>query len=184
MRLPSDYTTEIPLEGRLWLYSAGITESVWKEYNIGYSESMRRVVLPVYNDTGRLIWYQCRALLKGQKPKYLQPRRGRDTVLFQSEPIRRNVQELVIVEDILSAIRVGRFKPAVSLLGTKISTAQCNILGRAKRVNIWLDNDSAGRNGARRIRKAVGLITEVRITQSEVDPKALNDNEIKELLCM
>lgn len=182
LELPHDYTTEIPLEGRLWLYKGGITETVWRKYRFGYSKTMRRVILPVYDSKGNLIWYQCRALLEGQSPKYVQPARSRDTVYFLAGAETRGVSEVVIVEDILSAVRVGKFKTSCSLLGTKITTSQANFLGKFDRVIVWLDADRAGQSGATKISRTLGLATEVKRVRSAVDPKALTDQQIQECL--
>lgn len=183
MELPADYTTNIPLHGRLWLYKAGITEPVWSAYNIGYSERLDRVILPVYDTEGNLIWYQCRALHVGQKPKYLQPARDRSTIMFRVKGSGNNLQRVVIVEDILSAIRVGKHIDSCSLLGTKITTSQAAELGKYAEVTTWLDSDKAGRSGAYKIRKTLGLITEVSNILTDKDPKELSDKQIKEALC-
>ena len=182
LELPDDYTTDIPLHGRLWLYKGGLTESVWKQHHIGYSASLDRVILPVYNTSGSLIWYQCRALLEGQKPKYIQPARDRSTIMFHVGCSGENLQRVVIVEDILSAIRVGKHLPTVSLLGTKITTSQATTLADYGRVTTWLDPDKAGRAGAYAIRKTLGLITEVENIVTDKDPKELSDQQIKETL--
>jgi DNA primase len=182
LELPNDFTTEIPLAGRLWLYKAGITEQCWRKNNIGYSEVLQRVVLPVYNQDGELVWLQCRAIHSQQKPKYLQPSRDRSTVIFSVSPDRDDNERVVVVEDILSAIRVGKHIRAISLLGTKITTAQAAMLGHYKRVTTWLDSDEAGRRGAYKIRRTLGLITEVDNIVTKLDPKALSDKEILEEL--
>lgn len=184
LELPDDFTKEIPLHGRLWLYKGGITESVWREYGIGYSASLDRVVLPVYDTKGNLEWYQCRALHKGQKPKYLQPSRSRDKVLFRVGFDGSNLQRVVIVEDILSAIRVGKHISTSSLLGTKITTGQAAELAKFSRVTTWLDPDKAGRRGAYNIRKTLGLVTDVDNIVTLSDPKELTDHQIKETLCL
>ena len=183
LSLPEDYTTDIPLAGRLWLYSGGLTESVWREYGIGYSATLERVILPVYknNTSKELVWYQCRAIHKGQSPKYIQPSDARDTVLFESAGKETDTR-CVIVEDILSAIRVGKTRKAFSLLGTKITTPQANTLSKYKEVTTWLDSDKAGVTGAYSIRKALQLVTEVRNIVTAEDPKKLSDRDIRELL--
>ena len=183
LELPNDFTNDIPLNGRLWLYAGGIAESIWKEYNLGYSKSMDRVVLPVYNREGNLIWYQCRALHKGQKPKYIQPSLPRENVLFRSIERPTDDKGVVVVEDILSAIRVGKHIQTYSLLGTKITNAQATRIGQVDRVRIWLDPDKAGRKGSYNIRKTLGLITEVTTISTTKDPKELSDQEIEEILC-
>ena len=182
LELPDDYTTEIPLHGRLWLYGGGLTESVWKDHNIGYSKKLDRVILPVYDDSGNLEWFQCRALLKGQKPKYIQPSRCRDKVMFRVSKDGEANKRVVVVEDILSAIRVGRHINTCSLLGTKITTGQATELAKYDRVTTWLDPDAAGRKGAYKIRKTLGLLTEVDNIVTDKDPKELSDKQIIELL--
>lgn len=183
LELPSDYTTEIPLQGRLWLYKGSITESTWKTYGIGYSEKLQRVVLPVYNSIHKLVWYQCRAIHNGQSPKYIQPSSNRETILFQSLN-SGNCKRAIVVEDILSAIRVGKQQMAYSLLGTKITTAQANYLSKYSRVTTWLDPDKAGTKGAYNIRKALQLVTKVDNIVTDKDPKCLSDKEIREALCL
>lgn len=182
LELPYDYSTDIPLEGRLWLYAAGLTEEQWRRHNIGYSRVLERVILPVYSAEGDLIWLQCRAVHYGQSPKYIQPARDRSTIMFSVSPDREDRDRVVLVEDILSAIRVGKHIPTVSLLGTKITTAQAAVLGDYSRVTTWLDSDVAGRRGAYKIRKTLGLVTEVDNVVTEVDPKELSDKEIRTIL--
>ena len=184
LELPHDYTEDIPLLGRLWLYKAGIGERLWKKYRIGYSEHLKRVILPVYDRAGKLQWYQCRAVHKSQKPKYIQPSYGRETVLFSSQRISTQTKErVVIVEDILSAIRVGEVSPTISILGTKLTTSQANTITTYKSVDIWLDPDSAGIKGAASIKRTLGLTSEARIIRSQQDPKMLTDQQIEEALC-
>lgn len=184
LELPNDYTTEIPLHGRMWLYKGGITESVWRQYKLGYSASLDRVILPVYSEEGSLVWYQCRAILDGQKPKYIQPSRDRSSIMFRAKYEGATTGDtVIIVEDILSAIRVGRHMQTMSLLGTKITTAQAARLAEFKRVITWLDSDTAGRKGAYTIRKTLGLVTEVGNITTKEDPKLLTDKKIKEILC-
>lgn len=182
LELPDDFTNDIPRHGRAWLFKAGLTPPAWKLHNIGYSESLDRVILPVYDTAGNLEWYQCRALLKGQTPKYLQPARDRSKIMLRLGFDREDIQRVVVVEDILSAYRVGKHITTASLLGTKISTAQAAELSNYPRITTWLDNDKAGKDGAYKIRKTLGLVTEVDNIVTDVDPKELSDKEIKQCL--
>lgn len=182
LELPYDYTTDIPEHGRLWLFKAGISEQLYTKHNIGYSKSLDRVILPVYNTQGSLEWYQCRALHQGQSPKYLQPARCRDKVMFRVNRDRNNLQRVVVVEDILSAIRVGEHVNTVSLLGTKITTSQASELIKYKQIIVWLDPDRAGRQGSYKIRRTLGLVTDVKNIVTSKDPKELSDKEIKQCL--
>lgn len=181
IELPIDFTSEIPLLGRLWLYNAGLTPSDWKQYNIGYSPKMERVVLPVYAYR-ELVWCQYRAIHKGQKPKYLQPSTGKESIVFRGGDQQDKQERVVVVEDILSAMKVGKIIPTRSLLGTKITTQQAVILSDAARVTVWLDPDKAGRDGSRTIKKTLCLLTEVDSVVTDTDPKDLSLTEIKKVL--
>lgn len=183
VELPDDFTTDIAREGRIWLYEGGIGPTAWKKYRIGYSPKMHRVVLPVYSEEGELVWVQNRALMKGQKPKYLQPSRERSAVTFNAHPDTPDDMSLVVVvEDILSAIRVGKFAPTHSMLGTKITDGQTNILNKYRKVITWMDNDAAGKSGSRNIRRSVGLMSETANILTETDPKTMSDQRIQEEL--
>jgi hypothetical protein len=185
LKLPNDFTTAIPLEGRLWLYKSGITDKLRKQYNIGYSARLHRVVLPIYDTKGTLIWFQCRALLDGQRPKYLQPSRDKTGVVFESTTRNTDAtkERVVVVEDIMSAIRVGVTHKALSLLGTKADTTHVNTLSEYSEVTTWLDSDKAGRRGSATIRQAVSMLTSTSNILTSEDPKAYSDQQIKEILC-
>ena len=183
--LPEDYTNDIPLEGRLWLYSNGITNKLQKRYSIGYSPRLKRVVLPIYNSEGTLIWYQCRAILSGQCPKYLQPRGDKSSVVFKSKlrEAEYTGSTVVVVEDIMSAIRVGELYRTVSLLGTKATTSQINTLSTYDRVITWLDSDKAGKRGSAAIRQSCSLLTDTSNITTVHDPKFYSKQQISEILC-
>lgn len=180
--LPADFTTELPLEGRLWLYSAGLSPKDWKRYGVGYSETQRRVILPVYDDKGNLVWQQQRAIFDGQRPKYLQPSRDKGGTLCHIVPAGATRKRVVVVEDIMSAYRVGRVLPTASILGTKLSSGQAKELAKYSEVTTWLDGDRAGRDGAKAIRKSLGLVTKVTNVQTELDPKEYSDHDIRRIL--
>jgi len=175
--LPKDFSLEIPLEGRLWLYTASISESLIKKYNMGYSERLKRVIIPVYR-YNKLVWFIGRAVHKLQEPKYLAPSENKDDVLFYSGRIGKVA---VVTEDILSAIRVGTTTPTISLLGTKLSTEQLGAL-MDTRIILWLDSDKAGRAAAKKMERELCMVTEVCKVVTKKDPKMLTNEEIKNTL--
>ena len=183
VNLPEDFVHDIPLNGRLWLYKAGITESRWKEKGIGYSPTLERVIIPVYTSTGELSWYQGRATLKGQLPKYLQPAMGREKILYEAPCTSDLIKNTVVVtEDILSSIVVSNVQTSVSTLGTKLSVEQCNKISEYQNVIVWLDSDKAGVNGSKKMVKQLSLLTDVHSVVTEKDPKFLTKQQIKEVL--
>lgn len=181
--LPEDTSYDISdfsREGRTWLWKAGITPKLISKYSIGYSKVQRRVVLPVYQQG--LKWYQNRAVYEGQKPKYLQPNVSKN-VVFNGDTVRSGYR-VIIVEDILSAIRVFEASgiSTVSILGTKLSDYQTSLLSEASMVITWLDGDRAGRKGAASIRKTLSMLMEVGNIVTEKDPKCYSDQQIRKII--
>lgn len=187
VKLPTDFTLEIPPEGMLWLLKASITPYMAKQAGFGWTPYFKRVVLPV-TDEGKLVYYQARAVLQGQDPKYLNPKVDRTRLLYW----RRHPQgsgRVVVTEDILSAERVFLAQKqhpvadTVSILGTKITIQQANQLAKYDRVTMWLDPDKAGRQGDIKIRRLLNLVTHADYINLTKDPKLLTDKQIMEQLC-
>ena len=184
--LPEDTTyepTEFSREARMWLFKAGITPTTWRKYGIGYSKRLERVVLPVFSTSGDLIWYQCRAILTGQKPKYLQPSRDKNNVYYDSGTPESSGR-VIVVEDILSYIRVNEAgdNDVFTPLGTKLSSGQANALSKYDRITTWLDGDRAGRDGAKNIKRTMSLLCEVDNIRTDEDPKCYSNKQIREIL--
>ncbi len=185
--LPEDTTYDhnnFPREARLWLLKSGLSPTVWKKYHIGYSRRMQRVVLPVYDNAGNLEWFQCRAVFTGQKPKYVQPSGSKGAVMFAAGDTTLT-GHVTLVEDIMSAIRVGEAAPraaAVSILGTKLSSGQASRLSTARTLTTWLDGDKAGRQGASAIGRTLGLLLDVENIRTALDPKEYSNKQIRQYL--
>lgn len=180
--LPLPMTTdprEWPKEARLWLYRAGFHDSRIKELGIYYHKPSQRVVLPVVED-GKVTYWQARAVMPGQKPKYMGCAVGKANVI----PKYGEGACIVLTEDMLSAMKVGREVEAWSLLGTAPSTHLLSQLVQDGRpVLVWLDPDEAGRSAAARITRelrSVGVQTENVV--SAKDPKLLCLQEIRSCL--
>jgi len=119
--------------------------------------------------------------MKGQDPKYLNPKVDKARLLYKVAP-NADTSLVIVVEDILSANRVGKHVTTVSLMGTKISTWQAEQLTRYKNIATWLDPDHAGIQGAKDIRSLTGLARPTFNIKTEKDPKLLSDELIKEQL--
>lgn len=182
VRLPRDFTLDIPPEGRLWLFKASITPYMARQAGIGYSEYFKRVIIPVYKGS-ELIYFQARALYKDQEPKYINPKVDKSAIGYWVIPEGAGHEQIVLTEDILSAIRVGAFAPALSPLGTSLSVTLANKIDEYDEVITWLDPDPAGEDGSHNMRKMLKLIgMQTRDIVSKADPKNLTDAEI--LTCL
>lgn len=179
--LPSDFSHSIAPGGLAWLGSGGWTVSIIRHYNIGYSEKLNRVILPVYFK-GNYSGYIARAVEAWQRPKYLE--KVKPGCIWGSSGTNMRQQGVaVICEDILSAGRCGEFIQGYALLGTSLGTELLNHFKRYKKILLWLDPDKGGKSGIKTMIHRLRLFSEVCVIQSSVDPKLLTNTEIKEKLC-
>ncbi|WYW04326.1 DNA primase [Pseudomonas phage vB_PpuP-Kurepalu-1] len=127
---------EWPLEGRVWLYKAALTNEDIADLGIYYHKESNRVVIPVLDD-GQLVYWQARCI-DGKGPKYLNPLVEKGTVL----PRYGEGECIVLTEDILSAYRCGLAASGWCLMGTNLHR---NLLSRimqdGRPVVVWLDPD-------------------------------------------
>ena len=181
--LPDDYTLDVPQHAMMWYVKVGISPDLARDHGIGYSPSLDRVVLPVYNRaTGTLDAVQMRSVDKNRKPKYLNPQGANvSRALFE---VGESKGAVVVVEDILSAIKVGRVVPTASILGTSLTDERALRLARDNSIVIlWLDADGAGYSGTRKaVKKLKMLGVRVYRVDSPLDPKAYNMGEIEDKL--
>lgn len=183
IRLPIDYSTQnIPFEGMAWLKRYTITDEEIKRYAIGYSELYKRLILPVF-DSETLVYWQGRNLMVPTKehPKYLNIRQsGAKNIFFKGRCTNpHKPDEIVIVEDILSAIRCSRYIHSLALLGSYFPSGIYNILKTYKKIYIYLDDDKyhTAVDAAKKLHTILNI--PIRIIKSNLDPK--ENNDLKEL---
>ena len=180
--LPNDYTTTIPTKGLAFLYKYITAEDVEK-YRVVYSPSYNRVIFPIYEGNTLTCW-QGRALgeVTKENPKWVIQRTiGKK---FNHFKVVKSVgsRVIVLVENILSAIRVGSLSNSWALLGSYIPDELIYILLKEySKVVIWLDADML--KYAIRMRERFdmfGIVCQVIHTQQK--PKDLPIKTISNLL--
>lgn len=184
--LPRDFTNDIPNDHALWLYKSGIGVKDYKRLGFGYSAYLSRVILPVYDSEGTLVYVQARATdFPTQQPKYLNIKgANQDAIMYWQHPEEILLEETVVLtEDILSAARIGEVTTTASLLGTKLSDGQALNLREYGTCIWWLDGDSAGISGARKGSTKLQFLCETqRIIRTPKDPKCYSKRIIKKIL--
>jgi DNA primase len=180
--LPFDFSrTDIPLAALTWLRKYGITDNEVAHFRFGYSPRLERLILPVFKSDG-LVYWQGRYLgTDPDKPKYLNVRaKGRADVFFTRNTC--NTKNVVLVEDILSAIKVGRVTGACALLGSHVPDSLLTFLSGRGTIRVWLDRDKArvGIKAARRIAALTGRPCFPVITP--LDPKEYSEIKIEKLV--
>ncbi len=197
IELPKDATPRLPDAARAWLYSHHFTDAMIHDAKICYSEhcivwSQRkgemvdtgaRIILPYYRNhlasERKLIFFEARTLDKKNKLKYATAGGKKDC--YFSNPYHWS--PLVIVEDILSAIRVGHSIRCVSIRGTSINTQRLlDVVNGTSEFILWLDSDKPGQDAARKWKNKLSWAGSVRNIVTEKDPKCYSDKEIQEIL--
>ena len=171
---------DVPSEAHVWVLRAGLSpERASDRYGFGWSDRTSRVIVPVLHNgvptgawTGRAI--------DGRKPKYLMPK-GSDGASWYG--LQRDRAPCVVVEDILSAIRIVESGyNALAVLGTTVGPTQAALIADYSVIG-WFDGDKAGRNGYVKLRKALGPygIEPARI-ETPKDPKLYSLKQISQFI--
>lgn len=187
--VPSNMTTRFSPKALEWLLSYNMYKDIRELYGIkmvhhldaGAMSLTNRVFLPVCNQKGEIVSFQLRKTQDDGGPKYWTV--GTRDELFYSKG-HDDSKTVVLVEDIVSAIRIGEFTKTVSLLGT--STNLENILTLANKYDtiiIWMDGDKVGQKAAKRLNRKFSLMkSKVFNIVTKKDPKCLTSGEIRRTL--
>lgn len=174
---------DAPEEARLWLYKSSIDAETAVQYSIMYCPTTHRVILPVCWGKGRTVGYQARALHPKQKPKYITETAPYAFSWYRSED--NDISQVVLVEDIVSAIRINQAGyDVIAMLGTNFHAHlwQTVVLNYKKCIT-WFDSDSAGRRAARTVQQQLKLVEMPhRDVCTPQDPKVHSTKAIKLLL--
>lgn len=167
---------------REWVGASGITDAELIRHGFRYLPVADRVMYPAYLG-GTHLGYQarCRA---GAGPKYLTYSKGLGQLVLGVGPAPSS-KPCVLVEDALSAIRVGRQFPSVALFGTNLTEVRLAwLIENYDRFVVWLDDDNAEvRRNTRRLHRRLSLFGPcVTITGVGKDPKHCTDVEIGEIV--
>lgn len=162
-----------PVDARVWLFKAGVTQREAEGMGWYYHERSDRVVLPFPEQD----FWLARAYQKGRVPKYLAvtPKPHGLLVKFGAG------KTIVLCEDVLSAYKVGKVTEGWALLGTKLSQDHCaRLIADGRRVVVLLDPDPPGQAGAAAIVKQLRAFgVDVKSVAPRLDPKLLTREEIE-----
>lgn len=172
--LPYDLTTNIPPKALSWLAKYYITWQDIINNNILWSESLKLLVFPLDNSwQGRYF---------GSDPKHTKwySIGDLDNIINLHGTINTN-STIILVEDIISAIRVSKQMPAITLFSSNIPAKKLNLLKLYNNpVCWWLDKDKQ-KEAASQALHAASLGLSVKLIVTDLDPKCYSDEEIKNI---
>ena len=161
-----------------YMYQRGLTDEIIEQFDIGYDRTDDTITIPVPNLKGEVKWIQRRSI---SKKRYYIPSgvNKTDYLLGASEILRthREREEVYIVESPFNMLTLWKLGyPAVCLFGTG-GGKQYDMLKRLpiRHYILALDNDEAGKNGTKKLIKALDRYKMLSTVQYE------DDRDINEL---
>ena len=157
----------LPSEAEKWLAQYGLTKEEKAQFS--WSEDRKLLILIQEQDywQGRNFSIGSKYLSSGIKPLklYGQPS---DTLIF--------------TEDVISAIKVGRFCKSSPLLGATLPiNTILSVLGQFKKFYLWLDYDKA-KESVKQAKEATQYLGHCGSVVTELDPKLYSNTEIEAIL--
>ena len=188
IQLPNDFKAgvdNIPSKGLVWLYTAGLTKEEVDKYGFGWSSNSNRLIIPIYSSTNKLAFFQGRSLdVQSNPPKYLTIKDNSQPAFFLINNFPKG--DIVVTEDILSAIRCGRVKNSISTLGVGMSDYIKHYLASlGDRVILFYDYDNSQvRSTTMSLKRDLDnfMSKETIIIKTDRDPKEYTDIQLKDLL--
>lgn len=188
--LPEDFSYSIPPIGALWLRKYGLSFNEIREHRIGWSdkgivlkkngmEVKPLLILPVFDVSGELLFWQGRNFgING--PKYYT--KGYKETIYHILENKSRQEEVVVVEDIISAIKVARKCSAMPILGSTISMERLQTLSeRFSTLTLWLDKDKQIEARKTSLRASM-YFYKVNVVLTELDPKEYDEHQIEDFL--
>lgn len=178
---------KVPSKAYAWLYQYELDDSDLCTYNIGFSNKLQRVIMPIYRGftligwIGRDIHYK-----KGYGgQKYHNEFQGGGRVYFSTDydvNVWSDVSKVprAFVEDIISAIKVRKATGymAIALLNTSVGDSTIRHLMEGHVNYLWLDDD-ARTKALRQVFKYKQRGIQITTVNTYDDPKAIPATQIR-----
>jgi len=168
-----------------FLKSYHINQQLIDKYQLMWSPQTNRLVLPFIYKT-KCVGGQLRSLDKRPMRKYLNVG---DTGIWNPNNLLATIvanwamTTIVVVEDIISAIRINEILPAVALCGTKTDNSTKETLRKlGKTIILWLDSDIPGQNACKKLKCSLQLTNDVKVIKTELDPKCYKKADLESYL--
>src|SRR3990167_4688890 len=182
-KLPHDITHNLRQDALSWIKSYGITDEEMFDNVISWAESKELLIFPFYGgDMKDLVAWQGRYFgVDPRYPKYVTYGIRQNLFHFVMSELKP-MSQVVLVEDVISSIKVGRVVTSMPLFCSDANKYQLHRVSLMfDKVVIWLDPDK--RNHAIKLgQRAESFFKTVRVVFTEDDPKCYSTEAIQELL--
>jgi hypothetical protein len=179
--LPSDAGFSIDMVALTWLSKYEIEMEEVTKYGFLWSAQNRWLIYPMYGENKLLLAWQARVFNSKWKSKYYTVGPVID-ILNILNLTNGSGDDIILVEDFVSAIKIARHCTSMPLLGSSINMTQLNRLKNVtEHLTFWLDNDKVDR-ALELCRMAEQLGFHTKMVCTKHDPKEYNDEEIRGVL--
>lgn len=176
--------SEWPAKAAAWLYKYRLTDADISNYDIKYSPSMERVILPGWHSSlAPITVWQARDITGMTPAKYITKRNSlyKGYTYFPTSAVASGV---FIVEDLLSSYRLHMAGAnVICTLGTHMSD-ECKkfIVDNFSRVGVYYDADPAGIEGTKKIVQALKTYGVSVAAIYDAQPKEKSKENLKKLV--
>lgn len=178
VKLPEDCTEQIDDKGLAWLNRYDIHASERHRYRMLWSPSKQQLIFPLFDKSQALVAYQARNFHPESKVKYKSQGKIHDVMYFCG----KKATPIILVEDLLSAIKIGRLGVAMPLWGSEASTPLLmRLKDHCNGIIVWLDSDK-WKNSHDIVKRAQSIGLPAMSVFTNLDPKEYNDDQIKYFL--
>lgn len=184
--LPADFTREVPTRAWKWLLQYGLSYTYWTPF-VGWSESNQRLMFTVGTPTrfsmGRYIPGGPREFEREPRKWFVYGNCHTEAHVFGDYTDPEKGRQVVLVEDLISAHKIGHVCPTIPLFGTKIFDAVIPTLRHiGLPILMWLDKDQDGHAARRAAQLNVVTGLPVTFTSTDQDPKLLSLSKITQIV--
>ena len=183
--LPDDITYNLPPIVIKYMLKYNLTDFEVGLSRFGWSRGLDRLIMPVYVEE-ELVYWQGRNLgeVTEDRPKYknvyLSGSRDIFAKFYRRDRCLGLADEntVVLVEAIISAVKLSRHVDSIALLGSYISPSILELVEQYKTVLIWLDPDKKPVSIKESIRMQMLSGKAVKSVLTDKKPKQYNDKDI------
>ena len=176
--LPADVDSQLPLQAKDWLKQYSLARLDIQQHHIMWSEKWSRIIFPYFDDTGLIAWQGRYVGTDKTKAKWFSQGKIHEII----HPIKVVKREAILVEDIVSAIKVSHFCGVIPIFGSTVSQQHMlRIKTLVDRVWYWLDPDMRTKSVSMAFKSTL-LGLEASSIFSDKDPKEHTNDDIQMIL--